>query len=76
MIASHVEQQMYYTVSLIFLNYGSPIHTATKLANCAKRFLHIQIINCPHGCFAIALNIGLNSSNARYISFVDSDDYV
>ena len=58
------------------MNDGSTDHTATMLANWAKRFSNIQVINCPHGGVARARNIGLNASNARYISFVDADDYV
>ncbi|OYS59673.1 hypothetical protein CBF93_04840, partial [Limosilactobacillus reuteri] len=73
---SLVEQQTKYTFSIIVVNDGSTDHTATMLANWAKRFSNIQVINCPHGGVARARNIGLNASNARYISFVDADDYV
>lgn len=75
-ISSLVEQQTKYTFSIIVVNDGSTDHTATMLANWAKRFSNIQVINCPHGGVARARNIGLNASNARYISFVDADDYV
>ena len=75
-ISSLVEQQTKYTFSIIVVNDGSTDRTAMILADWARRFSNIQFINCPHGGVARARNVGLNASAARYISFVDADDYV
>ncbi|MQB71669.1 hypothetical protein DN448_07650 [Lactobacillus reuteri] len=75
-ISSLVEQQTKYTFSIIVVNDGSTDRTAMILTDWAKRFPNIQLINCQHGGVARARNVGLNASAARYISFVDADDYV
>lgn len=75
-ISSLVKQQTQYDFSIIVVNDGSTDQTATILADWTKHSSNIQVIDCSHGGVARARNIGLNASNARYVSFVDADDYV
>lgn len=74
-VKSVVQQQTRYSYNAVFINDGSTDESRTIL----DRYAHypcISIIDTQNQGVSAARNIGLKLINARYIMFVDSDDYL
>ncbi len=68
-------QQDYKNFEIIIVNDGSTdIETINYLSNIHNDYT--KIVNTPGVGSGIARNYGLSIANGKYISFVDSDDYI
>ena len=74
-IESVLHQQTKYSYQAILVNDGSTDTSRTLLENYAQR-PNITIIDKPNGGLSSARNIALQNIDARYVLFVDSDDYI
>ena len=74
-ILSIINQKTHYTYKAIFVNDGSTDNSRAILEKYHDN-AHIAIIDTPNQGVAAARNMGLKSINARYVMFVDSDDFL
>lgn len=71
-----VLKQTYYNIEIILINDGSidgSFKICEKLAQLDDRII---LINKSNGGLSSARNAGLHAATGKYISFVDSDDYI
>ncbi|MBF0713852.1 glycosyltransferase family 2 protein [Gemella sp. GH3] len=72
--------QSYKNIEIIFVNDGSTDNTLSIIKEIEKEnkknHIKIQIINQDNKGVSNARNSGLEMVNGKYISFIDSDDYV
>jgi len=75
-----VIQQTYENIELIIINDGSAnnSHRAIlEMANtCEGRFKRFEYINKENEGVTKALNVGIDLSNGKYVSFLASDDII
>jgi len=71
-----VLQQTYTDYELILVDDGS-LDSCPKLCdNYAKHYDYIQVIHKSNGGLSDARNAGMNVARGKYVTFIDSDDYV
>lgn len=63
-------------VEVILIDDGSTDNSGKMCDMFAERFPEISVIHQQNGGLSAARNAGLYVANGRYITFVDSDDYV
>ena len=64
-------------VELIIIDDGSPDNSKEIALEYQKRFPdNIKVLSKSNGGQATAFNLGLKHANGKYLSFVDSDDYI
>ncbi len=63
-------------IEIICINDGSTDNSLSVLENYAQKDHRIKIINKINEGVSIARNIGIHISKGKYISFIDSDDYI
>lgn len=68
--------QTYKNLEIIVVNDGSPDNCSKIIEEYSKKDKRIKVINKVNGGLSDARNVGIENSNGKYISFVDSDDYV
>lgn len=68
--------QSYTNLEIILVNDGSTDSSLTICKRYEKCDPRIKVINKSNGGLSSARNVGLSNSNGRYISFIDSDDYI
>jgi glycosyltransferase involved in cell wall biosynthesis len=68
--------QSYGNLEIILVNDGSLDRSAEICTEYAKKDVRVKIINKLNGGLSSARNIGLDSAQGDYISFVDSDDVI
>nr|WP_190973862.1 glycosyltransferase [Bifidobacterium reuteri] len=69
-------QQTQYAFEVIAVNDGATDGTGRILDEYASRFDTLHVINRENGGLAAARNTGIREARGRYLTFVDSDDYV
>ncbi|MBU5337314.1 glycosyltransferase [Intestinibacter bartlettii] len=68
--------QTYKNLEIILVNDGSPDKCPNICEEYAKKDDRIKVIHKQNGGLSDARNYGLNIAIGKYISFVDSDDYI
>lgn len=68
--------QTYSNLEIILVDDGSPDNCPQICDNLAKQDKRIKVIHKPNGGLSDARNVGFESSTAKYVTFVDSDDYL
>ena len=68
--------QTYKNLDIILVDDGSPDKCPKICDEYAKRDNRIKVIHKQNGGLSDARNYGLNIAIGKYISFVDSDDYI
>ena len=68
--------QTYKDIEIICVNDGSTDNSSQILQHYASKDKRIKIVSKKNGGLSSARNAGIDSSNGRYITFVDSDDYL
>ena len=63
-------------MEVIVVNDGSTDHTEQIIKLYSCRYKYIRLITTDHRGVAHARNIGLRKAKGKYITFVDSDDYL
>jgi len=71
-----IEKQSFKNYKMIIVDDGSNNPTKEYLSVYQKVNDKVVLINANHGGVSNARNIGINSSNSKYITFVDSDDSI
>ncbi len=68
--------QTYRNLEIILVDDGSPDRCGEICDEYAKRDSRIKVIHKENGGLSDARNVGINVSCGKYLSFVDSDDYI
>lgn len=71
-----IVQQSYQNLEIILIDDGSPDISGQKCDKWAKKDSRVKVIHTKNGGAGKARNIGIAASTGKYISFVDSDDYL
>lgn len=71
-----VEKQIYTNLEIILINDGSTDSSLTIAKEYAKRDGRIKIFSEKNCGVSAARNLGLKHATGKYITFIDSDDYV
>lgn len=74
-LQSVLNQQSKYNYLVVVINDGSTDGTRQRLAN-YKKYPNIEIINQENAGLAAARNVALKHIRGRYVTFVDSDDWL
>ena len=72
---SSLFSQTYNNYEVVIINDGST-DNSLNIINKYKENNNIKIINTKNNGIGIARNIGLENAQGKYITFVDSDDYI
>lgn len=68
--------QTYHNLEIILIDDGSPDRCPYICDEYAKRDSRISVIHKENGGLSSARNAGLDIAKGKYITFVDSDDYI
>ncbi len=68
--------QSYKNLEIILVNDGSPDNCGKICDEYAKKDTRIKVIHKENGGLSDARNIGIKNANGKYITFIDSDDYI
>lgn len=68
--------QTYSNLEIIFVDDGSPDRCGQICDEYAKKDKRIKVIHKENGGLSDARNIGIENSTGKYITFIDSDDYI
>lgn len=68
--------QSYKNIEIILVDDGSPDQCGEICENYAKKDKRIKVLHKENGGLSDARNHGVDHSEGKYITFVDSDDYV
>lgn len=71
-----VINQTYKNIEIILVDDGSTDNSGNLCDIYAKKDLRIKVYHKDNGGLSDARNYGISMSNGKYISFIDSDDYV
>lgn len=71
-----LEKQTHKNLQIIVINDGSTDNSLKVVQDFAKKDTRIEIICTPNGGVSKARNIGLEKARGKYITFLDSDDYI
>lgn len=74
-IQSLLSQTCIGCMEILFVDDGSTDNSGSILDKAAFDE-HIRVYHIQHGGVSHARNIGLDNANGKYISFLDSDDYI
>ena len=68
--------QTYKNLEIILVDDGSPDNCGKICENYAQKDKRIKVVHKENGGLSDARNAGISISNGKYISFIDSDDYI
>lgn len=68
--------QTYKNIEIILVNDGSPDNSGKICDQYAKKDERIKVIHKENGGVSSARNLGLKNATGKYITFVDSDDWI
>lgn len=68
--------QTYENLEIILIDDGSPDNCPKMCDEWAKKDKRIKVIHKENGGLSDARNKGIEQTNGKYITFIDSDDYV
>ena len=71
-----IVRQTYNNLDIILVDDGSPDNSGTMCDNFKKFDKRITVIHKENGGLSSARLVGVNHASGKYISFVDSDDYI
>ena len=71
-----VIEQTYKNIEVILIDDGSTDNSGKICDEYAKNDIRIKIIHQQNGGVSTARNNGLEHATGKYITFVDSDDYI
>lgn len=71
-----VISQTYKNIEIILVDDGSPDNCPKICDDYAKKDKRVKVIHKKNGGLSDARNAGINIAKGKYISFIDSDDYV
>ena len=71
-----VINQTYTNLEIILVDDGSPDNCGNICDKYAKKDERIKVIHKENGGLSDARNVGIKNANGKYITFVDSDDYI
>lgn len=71
-----IRMQTYKNLEIILVDDGSPDNCGMLCEQYAKEDARIKVVHKPNGGLSDARNAGIEIATGRYISFVDSDDYI
>lgn len=71
-----IMNQTYYNLDIILVNDGSSDGSAEMCDLYTKQDYRVRLINKQNGGVSSARNAGLEFVNGKYITFVDSDDFL
>lgn len=71
-----VTQQTYKNLEIILVDDGAPDNSGKICDEWAKRDARIKVIHKENAGLGYARNSGLDVATGKYVSFVDSDDYI
>lgn len=69
-------KQSYSNIEIILVDDGSTDSTAQLCDYYGKNYNQITVIHKTNGGLSDARNVGLDVSSGKYVSFVDSDDWI
>lgn len=68
--------QTYQNLEIILVDDGSPDNCPIICDEYAKKDKRIKVIHKENGGLSDARNVGINIAKGKYLSFIDSDDYI
>lgn len=68
--------QTYINIEILLIDDGSTDDTGIKINEWRKRDNRIQVYHKKNGGLSDARNYGIEKASGKYITFIDSDDYV
>ena len=68
--------QTYKNIEIILIDDGSPDNCGKLCDEIKKKDNRIKVIHKSNGGLSDARNCGINIATGKYITFIDSDDYV
>lgn len=68
--------QTYKNLEIILVDDGSPDNCGNICDEYAKKDNRINVIHKENGGLSDARNVGIEASKGKYITFIDSDDYI
>ncbi len=71
-----IRNQTYQNIEIILIDDGSPDRCPEICNHYAKLDKRISVIHKKNGGLSDARNVGLKESKGKYITFIDSDDFV
>lgn len=71
-----IMDQTYRNIEIILVNDGSTDSSGTTAEKIAKDDSRIIVLHKINGGLSEARNTGINIANGKYITFIDSDDYI
>ena len=71
-----ITKQTYTNLDIILVDDGSPDNCPAKCDEWAQKDKRIRVIHKKNGGLSSARNAGIRIAEGKYITFIDSDDYV
>ncbi|MSS20121.1 glycosyltransferase family 2 protein [Pseudoramibacter porci] len=71
-----IVSQTYRNLEIILVDDGSPDNCGKICDNLAKEDSRIKVIHKKNGGLSDARNAGINIATGKYITFIDSDDFI
>lgn len=71
-----IEQQSYQNLDIILIDDGSTDNSGKICDEWASRDKRIKVIHKENGGLSDARNVGIEIAKGKYVTFIDSDDYI